>query len=152
MSIEQKIEELGLELPQPPRPVGSYLPACRTGKLIFTAGQVPVRGGTPIATGKVPDEVPIELAQQCARQSALNALAAVKGLAGSLDRVSKIVRMNVYVNSSDRFTEQAKVANGASDTLVAIFGEVGRHSRCATGAKELPLNVPVELDLVVEIQ
>lgn len=152
MSYEKKLQELGLELPAAPKPVGSYLPAVRTGHLVYTAGQLPIRGGTPVATGKVGAEVPLEVAQQCARQAVLNALAALRSLVGSLDAVTKIVRLNVFVNSAAGFVEQAKVANGASDLLVSVFGDAGRHTRCALGVAELPLNVPVELDIIAEIQ
>ena len=102
-------------------------------------------------TGKVPGQVPLEQAQDAARQAVLNALAAVGAEAGSLERVRRVVRLNVFVNSSAGFTDQAKVANGASELLVAVFGDAGRHTRCAIGAAELPLNAPVELDLIVEL-
>jgi enamine deaminase RidA (YjgF/YER057c/UK114 family) len=151
MSVEQKIKELGFELPPPPKPVGAYVSAVRTGNLVFTAGQLPSRAGTLIATGKVPASVPLEKAQEASRVAVLNALSAVAGLVGSLDAVKRIVRLNCFVNSAAGFTDQAKVANGASELLSAIFGEAGKHSRCALGAAELPLNAPVELDLVVEV-
>lgn len=149
--VEQKIKDLGLELPSSSKPVGAYVAACRTGNLIFTAGQLPVQGGRLLASGKVPADVPMETAFQCAQQALLNALAAVKGVVESLDQVKRIIRVNVFVSSSAGFTEQAKVANGASELLVKIFGDAGRHTRCAVGAFELPLNAPVEVDLVVEV-
>ena len=153
MSAEQKLKELRLELPPAPRPVGSYVAAIRSGNLIFTAGQIPTRGGVLVAAGKVPDEVPIEAAQAAARQAVLNALAAIRPLAGnSLDNIMRVVRLNVFVNSSPHFIEQAKAANGASDLLVEVFGDAGRHTRAAIGAAELPLNAPVELDLIVEVK
>ena len=151
MTPEQKLKELQVELPSPAQPVGAYIPAVRTGKLIFTAGQLPLREGKLLATGKVPSDVPVKLAQSCARQAAVNALAAARALTGSLDAVARIVRLNVFVNSAAGFVEQAAVANGASELLLDVFGEEGRHSRCAIGAAELPLNAPVELDLVVEV-
>jgi enamine deaminase RidA (YjgF/YER057c/UK114 family) len=150
MNVEQKIRELGFELPPPPKPVGAYVAAVRTGNLVFTAGQLPGREGKLVATGKVPTDVSLEAAQKAAQVAALNALAAVAGV-GSLDCVRRIVRMNLFVNSAAGFTDQAKVANGASELLTAIFGEAGKHSRCAIGVSELPLNAPVELDLVVEV-
>ena len=152
MSVEQRIKELGFELPPPPKPVGAYVSAVRTGNLVFTAGQLPGREGKLVAAGKVPTDVPLEAAQKAAQVAVLNALAAVAGVVGSLDCVRRIVRMNLFVNSAAGFTDQAKVANGASELLVSIFGEAGRHTRCAIGAAELPLNAPVELDLVVEIR
>ncbi|MFA6134192.1 MAG: RidA family protein [Phycisphaerae bacterium] len=151
MSAEKRITELGLALPPAPAPVGSYLPATRSGKLIFTSGQLPFKGGALLATGKVGAEVSIEQAQAAAAQAVLNALAAAKGQAGTLESITAIVRLNVFVNSAPGFVEQAKVANGASDLLVQIFGDKGRHSRCAIGAAELPLNAAVELDLVLEV-
>ncbi len=152
MSIEQKIQELGFELPSASKPVGAYVAAVKSGNLVFTAGQLPIKGGTLIASGKVPTDTPLDLAQAAARQATLNALAAIKGVVPSLDHVVRIVRLNVFVNSAADFIEQAKVANGASDLLLQIFGDAGRHTRCAIGAAELPLNAPVELDLVVEVE
>ena len=150
MSIRQKLNDLGIDLPEAPRPVGAYVPAVRTGDLIFTAGQLPLAGGKLTAAGKVPANVSLDEARAAARQAALNALAAVAALAGSLDAVMRIVRVNVFVNSAPGFTDQALVANGASDLLADIFGPAGQHTRCATGAAELPLNAPVELDMIVQ--
>jgi enamine deaminase RidA (YjgF/YER057c/UK114 family) len=113
---------------------------------------LPSKDGKLIATGKVPTEVPLEQAQAAARQAALNALAAAKSLLGSLEEVARVVRVNVFVNSAAGFTDQPKVANGASELLTEIFGDRGRHTRCAVGAAELPLNAPVELDMVLETQ
>ncbi len=152
MTPEQKLKELGIDLPAAAAPVGAYVPAVKTGNLVFTAGQLPLSAGTLIAVGKVPSAVTLDKAQAAAKQAALNALAAVRGVTGSLDSVVRIVRLNVFVNSAAGFTEQAKVANGASEFLVQVFGNAGRHTRCAIGASELPLNAPVELDLVVEVK
>ncbi len=152
MTPEAKLRELNLELPAPAAPVGAYVPTARTGQLIFTAGQIPFHEGRLIATGKVPTDLTLEDAQAAARQACLNALAAVRAEAGSLDAVARVVRLNVFVNSAAGFTDQAAVANGASDLLLAVFGDAGRHTRCAIGAAELPLNAPVELDLIVEVQ
>ncbi|HUT01043.1 MAG TPA: RidA family protein [Phycisphaerae bacterium] len=157
MTPEERLQKLNLELPAPATPVGAYVPAVRTGNLIVTAGQIPVKDGELLAAGKVPTDVPQEIAEAAAMQAALNALAAVKGALGdgdepgSLDRVVRVVRLNVFVNSAAGFTGQAKVANGASELLLAAFGDAGRHTRCAIGAAELPLNAPVELDLIVEV-
>jgi enamine deaminase RidA (YjgF/YER057c/UK114 family) len=151
MNPEKKLTELGLELPPTAAPVGAYLPAVRSGNLVFTAGQLPMVDGELTAVGKVPAAVPLEAAQAAARQAALNALAAVAGLVGSIDCITRIVRVNVFVNSSAGFTDQAKVANGASEMLAEVFGEAGRHTRCAIGAAELPLDAAVELDMVVEV-
>ena len=152
MNAEAKLKELGIDLPSAPAPVGAYVPATRTGRLIYTSGQLPWRDGKLLAAGKVPTDVSIEQAQLCARQAALNALAAVRSLAGSLDPVAAVVRVNVFVNSAEGFFDQAAVANGASELLGQLFGEAGRHTRCAIGAAELPLDAPVELDLIVELR
>jgi enamine deaminase RidA (YjgF/YER057c/UK114 family) len=152
MTIEARLKELGLELPAAATPIGAYVPAVQSGRLVFTAGQLPSKDGKLIATGKVPTEVPLEQAQAAARQAALNALAAAKSLLGSLDKVARVVRVNVFVNSAEGFSDQPKVANGASELLTEIFGDRGRHTRCAVGAAELPLNAPVELDMVLETQ
>ena len=151
MTAEQKLQKLGIELPAAPMPVGAYVAAVRVGNLVFTAGQLPVTDGQMVATGKVPSEVPLEQAQTAARQACLNALSVARAEIGSLDAITRVVRLNVFVNSSAGFTDQAKVANGASELLAEIFGESGKHTRCAIGAAELPLNAPVELDLIVEV-
>jgi len=152
MTPEQQLRNLGFELPPAATPVGAYVPVVRSGNLVFTAGQLPLKEGKLLAAGKVPTDVPLEAARDAARQAVLNALAAVRGAIGSLDAVVRIVRMNVFVNSAAGFTDQAKVANGASEFLMQVFGEAGRHTRCAVGAVELPLNSPVELDLIVEVR
>jgi len=149
--LEARLGELGLAMPPAPAPIGAYVPAVRSGRLVFTAAQLPMKDGKLTATGKVPADVPLEAAQAAAAQAVLNALAAAKTAAGSLDAIARVVRLNVFVNSSPGFTEQPKVANGASDLLVKLFGDAGRHTRCAVGAAELPMNSPVELDLIVEL-
>jgi len=152
MTTEQRIRELGLDLPAPATPVGAYVPAVRAGSLLFTAGQLPTRAGRLVAAGKVPADVSLQAARSAARQAALNALAAIRAELGSLDNVAGVVRLNVFVNSAPGFTEQAKVADGASELLADVFAGAGRHTRCAIGAAELPLNAPVELDLIVEVR
>jgi enamine deaminase RidA (YjgF/YER057c/UK114 family) len=152
MTIADRLEALGLQLPPAPKPVGLYLPAVRTGNLVFTSGQLPLKDGKLLAEGKVPTEVTLEQAARCAAQAALNALAVVAAEIGGLDRVVRIVRVNVFVASWPSFADQARVANGASELLGELFGDAGRHTRCAIGAAELPLNAPVELDLVVEVR
>ena len=150
MSVAQKIKELGFELPPPPKSLGAYVQAARTGNLVLTAGQIPTREGTLTCSGKVPTDVSVEEGQKAARLAVLNGLAAISTVA-PLDSIRRIVRVNVFVNSAPGFTEHAKVANGASELLAAVFGEAGKHTRCAIGAAELPLNAPLELDLVVEV-
>lgn len=151
MPYEQKLAELGFSLPAPAAPVAAYIPTKRTGNLLFVSGQVPFRDGKLVATGPVPSAVTLEAAQECARQCVLNGLAAVKASIGSLDRVKSIVRVGVFVQSDAGFTDQPKVANGASELLVDIFGDHGRHARAAVGAPSLPLNAPVEVEFVFEV-
>lgn len=152
MTPEQNLNRLSINLPAPAQPVGSYVPVVVAGNFAFTSGQLPMKDGKLMRAGKVPGEVRLEFAQAAAGQALLNALAALRAHLGSLDRVKRIVRLNVFVNSSAGFIDQAKVANGASDLLTQIFDQAGRHTRCAIGAAELPLNAPVELDIVAEIE
>ena len=149
---KQRIIQLGLEFPPSPKPVGAYVPARRSGKLVFTSGQLPLKDGKLIFSGKVPADVSLEQAMHCAAQAVLNALAAADSVIDASEDIAGIIRLNVFVNSSPGFTEQAKVANGASELLTDILGPAGAHTRCAIGAAELPLNAPVELDLVIEVK
>ncbi len=150
MSVTARLAELGITIPQVAKPVASYVPATTTGNLVFTAGQLPFVDGQLPATGKVGDEVSAEDAKDLARIAVLNAIAAVETAIGSVDRVTRIVKLVVFVASTPGFTGQPAVANGASDTLVDIFGDAGRHARSAVGVAALPLDAPVELELVVE--
>jgi len=147
----QQLAALGLELPQVAAPVGSYVPAKRVGELVFTSGQIPVAGGKPTVTGKVGDAVSLAQAQEAAKLCALNALAAAAGVCGGLDRIAAIERVCVFVACVPAFTEQPKVANAASDLFFSVFGEAGRHVRSAVGVPVLPLDVPVELELIARI-
>jgi len=149
---EVRLKELGLSLPKPAVPVGSYLPCVRAGDLLFVSGQLPLRDGVLIVRGKVGSAVSLEQGQEAARQAVLNGLAQVAAEAGGLERVVRVVRVGVFVNSAAGFTEQAKVANGASDLLVGIFGEAGRHARAAVGASDLPLDAAVEVELIVQVR
>lgn len=150
-TIRERIHELGLELPPAPQPLGAYTPVVRAGGLVYTSGQLPVVNGELIVQGKVPADVTVPQAQACAMQAALNALAAVEAEVESLESVRQVVRVTVYVNSSPGFTDQASVANGASELLLKAFGSAGRHTRCAIGAAELPKNSPVEVDVIFEV-
>ncbi|MGQ0841281.1 RidA family protein [Actinokineospora sp.] len=150
MSWRDRLAELGIELPPVATPAGSYVPAVRTGSLVFTAGQIPLVDGALAATGKVGSEISPEEAQQLARVCALNALAAVDGLVG-IDAVVRVVKVVGFVASAEGFTGQPAVVNGASDLLTEVFGEQGLHARSAVGVAELPLGVPVEVELVVEV-
>lgn len=151
-TVEQRLRSMGHELPQAPSPAGSYVPAVRSGNLVFTAGQVPLREGAPTHTGKVGDGVSVEDAQAAAATCALNALAAVESLGpGVLDRVRRVVKVTGFVASAPGFNGQPQVVNGASDLLGAALGEAGVHARSAVGVAELPLDVPVEVELVAEL-
>lgn len=152
MTPEDRLRELGLELPPAPAPVGAYVPAVRTGRLVFVSGQLPMKDGELMTQGHVGGEVSVEEAQACARQAALNALAVVAAEVGGLAHVARVVRLTGHVASAAGFTGQAKVVNGASDLVAQVFGEAGRHSRAAVGAAELPLGAPVELEMIVEVQ
>jgi enamine deaminase RidA (YjgF/YER057c/UK114 family) len=150
-SPEARLKALGITLPPAPTPVASYVPAVRTGDLVFLAGQGPLSGGKPTVTGKVGAELTEEQGYQAARATILVSLSALRAEIGSLDRVRRIVKVVGWVNSAPGFTRQPWVINGASDLLVEIFGEAGRHARSSVGANELPFNIPVEIELVVEV-
>lgn len=146
----ERLRELGIQLPPVAVPAGSYVPARRSGSLVFTAGQVPVVEGRLAAAGKVGADVSAEDAYDLARICALNALAAVDGLVG-LDAVTGVVKVVGFVASAPGFSGQPGVVNGASDLLAEVFGEAGRHARSAVGVAELPIDAPVEVELVVEV-
>lgn len=150
MTATERLLELGLVIPEVAKPVASYVPSSVSGNLVFTAGQLPFVEGQLPATGKVGAEVDAADAAAMARTAVLNALAAVETSIGSIDRITKIVKLVVFVASDPAFNGQPAVANGASDTLVEIFGEAGRHARSAVGVAVLPLDAPVELELIVE--
>lgn len=153
MDIHAKLQSLGLTLPQAPKPVASYVPAVRSGNLIFVSGQLPMRAGELIATGKVPTQVSIEQGQAAAQQCALNALAIVGDqLGGDFGRVVRIVRVGGFVQCTDDFVGQPQVINGASNLLGELFGEAGRHARAAVGVNALPLNAAVEVEMLVEVR
>ena len=148
--IEEKLESLGITLPNPPTPAGSYVTVIRTGNLLFISGQIPMENGKVIFTGKVSDEN-LETAQKSARMCAINILAQIKREIGDLDKVTKIVRLSGFVNSVSEFTQQPKVINPASDLFFEIFGEKGKHSRIAVGVASLPLGSMTEIDAIVEV-
>ena len=148
---EDRIEELGLTLPDVVPPVAAYVPAVRSGQHVFTAGQLPMREGALMSTGKVGAEVSEAEATAAAQQCALNALAAVRSVVGELSAVKRVVKVVVFVASTPDFTAQPKVANGASELLGEVFGEAGVHARSAVGVAVLPLDAPVEVELVVEV-
>lgn len=151
MSFELRLKELGIELPAAPKPVANYLPVVRVGDLLFLSGVLPSKEGQLVMAGKLGADVSIEQGVAAARLAVLNALAIVKAEAGSLDRVKRIVKMVGHIASAAGFTDQPLVLNGASDLLVAVFGEAGRHARVAVGAAELPRQAPIEIELIVQV-
>ena len=152
MTVEEKLRAMGLELPEPPKPVASYVQCVRTGNLVFVSGQVPrVQGELPYR-GKVGAELSIEQGQQAARACALNALSQVKQEIGDLARLRRVVKLTVFVASANGFQEQPKVADGASQLLAELLGEKGQHARATVGVNELPLGVAVEMDMIVEVE
>ena len=148
---EERLAELGLAVPEVAKPVAAYVPALRSGSYVFTSGQLPMREGQLITTGKVGGEVTAEEAVECARQCALNAIAAVRAEIGELSNVKRIVKVVAFVASTPDFTGQPGVANGASELFGEVFGEVGQHARSAVGVPVLPLDAPVEVELIVEV-
>jgi enamine deaminase RidA (YjgF/YER057c/UK114 family) len=150
MTIEQKLAELGLELPNVATPAGAYVPAVISGNLVFTAGQIPLVDGVLMATGKVGNEISPEFAKEIAQRCALNALAAIKSVLGDLNRVKRVVKVVGFVASTPEFTGQPGVLNGASELLGKVFGDAGLHARSAVGVASLPLDAPVEVELIVE--
>lgn len=151
MSYDEKLVELGFTLPAPPKPVATYVPAVRVGDLLFLSGVLPSRDGQLLMTGKLGEALSVEQGMEAAKISVLNALAIVKSEVGSLDRVKRIVKMVGHIASAPGFTSQPEVLNGASDLLVALFGDNGRHARVAVGAAELPRHAPVEIELIVQV-
>ena len=151
MSFENRLAELDLTLPTPPEPVATYVPFSQVGNLLFLSGVVPSRNGQIMFCGKLGREYSKEEGYEAAKLTLLNALANIRLALGTLDRVKRVVKMTGYVASQEGFVEQPFVINGASDLLVKIFGEAGRHARVAVGVAELPLGVPVELELIIEV-
>lgn len=151
MSAEQKLKELGLMLPQPPKPVANYLTAVKTGNLLFISGHGPYDDGNTKISGKVGRELTMEEGYQAARNVTLNCLATVKAAVGDLDKVKRVVKLLGMVNCTEDFKDQPKVINGCSDLLVAIFDETGKHARSAVGMQALPNQIPVEIEMILEI-
>ena len=148
---EENLAELGLSVPEVAKPVAVYVPAVRTGNYVFTSGQLPMRSGELMTTGKVGGEVTQEEAVACAQQCALNAIAAVKAEIGDLSQVKRIVKVVAFVASTPDFTGQPQVANGASELFGKVFGDAGVHARSAVGVPVLPLDAPVEVEILVEV-
>lgn len=151
MKPSERLSEMNIKLPEPTKPIGSYVPALRSGNHVYTSGQLPMRDGQLVYAGKVPDDVSLEDAADGARIAAIAGIAAIAQVVGGVDNIKRVVRVCAFVNSSPGFTAQPKVANGASDFLAQLFGDQGRHARSAVGVAELPMNAAVEVELLVEV-
>lgn len=152
MNAEQKLKEMGVVLPESPKPLANYVPAVRTGNLLFVSGHGPYKDGKTLTVGKVGKELTAEEGYKTARNVGLNCLASVKANLGSLDKVKRVVKLLGMVNCTEDFKDQPKVINGASDLLVEIFGEGGRHARSAVGMQALPNQIPVEIEMILEVE
>ncbi|MBF0329432.1 MAG: RidA family protein [Nitrospirae bacterium] len=152
MTPEQKLFDLGITLPELPKPLGAYVPCVQSGNLLFISGMLPLRDGKLMFTGKAGEEVSVEDAQAGAKQSAINALAVVKAHCGSLSKIRKCIKLTGFIASTTDFIDQPKVLNGASEFLFKVLGEKGLHARAAIGAAVLPLNATVEIDFIFEIE
>jgi len=151
MEIEKRLKELGISLPAPPKPVANYVPAVRAGNLLFVSGHGPYNDGKTIISGKLGKELTIEEGYKTARNVALNCLASVKATLGDLNKVKRVVKLLGMVNCTEDFKDQPKVINGASDLLVEVFGDAGRHARSAVGMQSLPNGIPVEIEMILEV-
>jgi len=151
MDVEKRLKELGIALPEPPKPVANYVPAVRVGTLLFVSGHGPYHDGKTILSGKLGKELTIEEGYKTARNVALNCLASTKSTLGDLNKVKRVVKLLGMVNCTEDFKDQPKVINGASDLLVEIFGEAGRHARSAVGMQSLPNGIPVEIEMILEL-
>jgi enamine deaminase RidA (YjgF/YER057c/UK114 family) len=151
MGVEERLRELGIDLPPVPMPLGSYVASIRTGNLVFVSGMLPLDGGTLPRTGAVGAELSPEEGTHEARRAAINALSVLKAETGNLDRVKRCVKITGYIASAPGFTAQPMVLNGASDLMAQVFGEAGRHARAAVGVTVLPLNSPVEIECIFEV-
>jgi len=150
--VEEKIKELGYNLPEAAKPLAAYIPAIKVEEFVYTSGQVPIVKGELKYAGKVGTDLTLEEGQKAAIICALNGLSAIKGVIGNLDKVEQIVKVTVFVNSANGFTDQPKVANGASELLGNIFGDAGIHTRSAVGVSELPINSAVEIEMIVKVK
>ena len=151
-SLHSRLDALGVTVPTVPGPFGAYVPAKRAGNLVFVAGQLPMMDGKLLAVGQVPSRCSVEQAKAAARQCVVNALAAVRTVEPDLDRLAGVVRVGAFVSSDASFTEQPKVANGASEFLLELFGDAGKHARAAVGVNTLPLDAAVEVEFVFELR
>jgi len=150
--FEDKLKELGIELPEAPKPLAVYIPVVKMDNIVFTAGQIPLKNGKLVLEGKVGKNLSLEEGQKAAEQCAINCLSVIKSICGSLDNIERIVKLTVFVNSADDFALQHLVANGASEFIGKIFGDAGRHARSAVGVNQLPMNAPVEVEMIVKLK
>ena len=150
--IEKKIRELGFEIPETPQPLAAYTPSLQVGDMVYTSGQVPIENGELKYSGKIGADLSVEEGQKAAEICALNGLSAIKSVIKDLDKIEQILKLTVFVNSADGFTDQPKVANGASELLGRIFGNAGRHVRSAVGVNELPIDSAVEIEIIVKVK
>lgn len=150
--LSQKLSQLNITIPKLAGPFGAYVPAKRVGNLVFVAGQLPMKDGSLMAKGQVPSRCPLVDAQQAARQCVINGLAAVQATIGSVDKIKSVVRVGAFISSDANFTEQPKVANGASEFLIELLGDAGKHARAAVGVNTLPLDAAVEVEFVFEVE
>ena len=151
MKPEEKIKSLGIELPGAPKPLGAYVPFVRTGNLVYLSGMLPLKDGRLLKTGRAGESVSLEDAALCARTAAINALGVLKSAIGDLNSVKRCIKISGFVASAPDFTDQPKVLNGASELMVEVFGEAGRHARVAVGVNILPMNSPAEVDFIFEV-
>lgn len=152
MSIEQRLAELGITLPEPPPPVAAYVPGVISGNMLYVSGQLPSKAGKLEYTGRLGRDLDVEKGQQAARTAGINCLGVLKSLLGDLDRVQRIVKLTGYVQSADDFFDQPKVVNGASELMQEVFGSIGQHARAAVGVNSLPLNAACEIELIAEFK
>jgi len=152
MKIEQKIEKLGYRVPEASKPLGVYVPVVRVGNLLFVGGKIPLVQGQLRYKGKVGKDLTVEEGYEAAKTCVLNLLSVIKTELGDLDKVQRIIKIAGYINSASGFTEQSKVLNGASEFLLEVFGDKGRHARAAIGVAELPLDAPLEVEMIVEVK
>ena len=150
--VEEKIKQMGITIPEAAKPLAAYIPALQVGNLVMTSGQVPIVNGQIKFSGKVGKELSEEQGREAAKLCAINCLSAIKSVIGNLDRIKRIVKLTVFVNSADGFTAQPKIANGASEFIVEIFGDTGKHVRSAVGVSELPLNSAVEVEMIAMVE
>jgi len=151
MSPEDKLKELGIKLPEAPKPLGSYIPSVQTGNVCYLSGILPLINGKLIRTGRVGESVSLDEAREDAKTATINALSVLKSNIGNLDKVKRCIKIIGYIASAPDFTEQPKVLNAASDLIFEVFGEAGRHARAAVGVNVLPLNSPVEIEFIFEV-